>query len=189
MRALRAVTVAAVLALLGLLVWDVAHDTGGGVASKVDKGKVVAAPALHLPRLDTPGRLTLASLRGKVVVVNFWESYCIPCKQEARAFAAASRRWKGKGVVFVGVNAFDTKSAARGYLARYHVPYANVHDGVGASFAHWGVTAAFTPSWYVPPDFKRVFNAESFEIEGSDLSVGFVRGREEGGAQTVEFRI
>jgi cytochrome c biogenesis protein CcmG, thiol:disulfide interchange protein DsbE len=141
MKPLRAVAVAAVLALLGLLVWDVAHGKGGGVAQKVDQGKAVAAPKLDLPRLDTSGRLTLASLRGKVVVVNFWESYCIPCKEEARAFAAAARKWHGKGVVFVGVNAYDTKSAARGYMKRYGIPFANVHDGVGASFARWGVTA------------------------------------------------
>jgi cytochrome c biogenesis protein CcmG, thiol:disulfide interchange protein DsbE len=140
MKPLRAVAVAAVLALLGLLVWDVAHGKGGGVAQKVDQGKAVAAPKLDLPRLDTSGRLTLASLRGKVVVVNFWESYCIPCKEEARDVAATARAWSGKGVVFVGVDAYDTKSAARGYMKRSAIPFANVHDGVGATFARWGVT-------------------------------------------------
>jgi cytochrome c biogenesis protein CcmG/thiol:disulfide interchange protein DsbE len=141
MRVVRVAVAAGVLALLGLLVWDVAHSSGGGVAVKIDKGQVVAAPKLRLPRLDGGGHLSLASLRGKVVVVNFWESYCIPCKQEARAFASASKAWRRKGVVFVGVNAFDTKHAARGYLKRYGVDYANVHDGVGATFGRWGVTA------------------------------------------------
>jgi cytochrome c biogenesis protein CcmG/thiol:disulfide interchange protein DsbE len=140
MRLLRTVTVAAVLGLLGLLVWDVAHGSGPGVAQKVDKGKIVAAPKLDLPRLDADGRLSLASLRGKVVVVNFWESYCVPCKQEARRVAAAARAWKGKGVVFLGVNAFDTKGAARAYLKRYGVDYANIRDGVGTTFGHWGVS-------------------------------------------------
>jgi cytochrome c biogenesis protein CcmG/thiol:disulfide interchange protein DsbE len=140
MRLLRAVTVAAVLGLLGLLVWDVAHGNGPGVAQKVDKGKIVAAPKLDLPRLDAEGRLSLASLRGKVVVVNFWESYCVPCKQEAKRVAAVARAWKSRGVVFLGVNAFDTKSAARAYLKRYGVDYANIRDGVGTTFGHWGVT-------------------------------------------------
>jgi cytochrome c biogenesis protein CcmG/thiol:disulfide interchange protein DsbE len=134
------VAVAAVLGLLGLLVWDVAHGNGPGVAQKVDKGKIVAAPKLDLPRLDADGRLSLASLRGNVVVVNFWESYCVPCKQEAKRVAAAARAWKGKGVVFLGVNAFDTKGAARAYLKRYGVDYANIRDGVGTTFGHWGVT-------------------------------------------------
>ena len=52
MRFVRAAVAAGVLALLGLLVWSVAHGQGGGVAQKVDKGKVVAAPKLNLPRLD-----------------------------------------------------------------------------------------------------------------------------------------
>ena len=140
MKAVRVVVVAAVLGLLGLLVWDVAHGTGPGVAQKVDKGKTVAAPKLDLPRLDAGGRLSLAALRGKVVVVNFWESYCIPCKEEARRVAATARAWRSKGVVFVGVNAFDTKGAARAYLHRYGIDYPNIRDGVGDTFGRWGVT-------------------------------------------------
>ena len=140
MRAVRVVVAGAVVALLGLLVWDLAHGNGPGVAQKVDKGKIVAAPHLDLPRLDAAGRLSLASLRGKVVVVNFWESYCVPCKQEARRVAETARAWKDRGVVFVGVNAFDTKSAARSYLKRYGVDYANIRDGVGTTFGRWGVT-------------------------------------------------
>ena len=112
MKIVRVVVVAAVLGLLGLLVWDVAHGTGPGVAQKVDKGKIVPAPKLDLPRLDTSGRLSLASLRGKVVVVNFWESYCIPCKEEARRVAATARAWKQKGVVFVGVNLVSSECVA-----------------------------------------------------------------------------
>jgi cytochrome c biogenesis protein CcmG/thiol:disulfide interchange protein DsbE len=140
MKIIRVAVVAGVLGLLGLLVWDVAHGTGPGVAQKVDKGKIVPAPKLDLPRLDASGRLSLASLRGKVVVVNFWESYCIPCKQEARRVAATARAWRDKGVVFVGVNAFDTKSAARAYLHRYGIDYPNIRDGVGDTFGRWGVT-------------------------------------------------
>ena len=140
MRAVRIVVVGAVLGLLGLLVWDVAHGHGPGVAQKVDGGKIVVAPALNLPRLDATGHLSLASLRGKVSVVNFWESYCVPCKQEARGLAETARAWQSKGVVFVGVNAFDTKSAARAYLHRYGVDYPNIRDGVGTTFGRWGVT-------------------------------------------------
>jgi cytochrome c biogenesis protein CcmG/thiol:disulfide interchange protein DsbE len=140
MRYVRVAVVAAVLGLLGLLVWDVAHGNGPGVAQKVDKGRKVAAPHLDLPRLDAEGRLSLASLRGKVVVVHFWASYCIPCKQEARRVAETARRWQDRGVVFVGVNAFDTKRAARAYLGRYDVDYPNIRDGVGTTFGRWGVT-------------------------------------------------
>jgi cytochrome c biogenesis protein CcmG/thiol:disulfide interchange protein DsbE len=141
MRALRAVAVASVLALLGLLVWDLAHQNGPGVAVAVDEGKAVVAPKLDLPRLNGEGNLSLASLRGKVVVVNFWQSSCYPCKLEARDIAEASRAWAGKGVVFVGVNAQDLKSSARAYMKRYGVSYPNVRDAIGKTWPKWGVTA------------------------------------------------
>jgi cytochrome c biogenesis protein CcmG/thiol:disulfide interchange protein DsbE len=142
MRALRAVAVVSVLGLLGLLVWDLAHQNGPGVAVKVDKGKIVPAPKLDLPLLTGSGNLTLASLRGRVVVVNFWQSSCVPCKREARDVAAASRWWaaRRRDVVFVGVNAQDLKGPARAYLKRYGVSYTNVRDALGNTWPKWGVT-------------------------------------------------
>lgn len=170
MRIVRIAVVAAVVALLGLLVWDVAHRAGPGVAQKVDQGKVVAAPNLDLPRLDASGRLSLASLRGKVSVVNFWESYCVPCKQEARGVASTARAWAGKGVVFVGVNAFDTKSAARAYLHRYGVGYPNVRDGVGTTFGRWGVTGV--PETFIIDRRGRVVQHITGPASPSDLDRG-----------------
>jgi cytochrome c biogenesis protein CcmG, thiol:disulfide interchange protein DsbE len=142
MRVVRAAVAAGVLALLGLLIWDVAHSNGPGVAQKVDKGKIVPAPKLDLPRIDAPGRISLASLRGKVVVVNFWQSSCVPCKQEARTLAAAARYWeaKGVGVVFLGVDALDLTSTGRAYLKHYGVGYTNVRDATGSTYPKWGVT-------------------------------------------------
>ena len=140
MRALRAIAVASVLALLGLLVWNLVHQNGPGVAVKVDKGKAVPAPALDLPKLDGTGQLSLASLRGKVVVVNFWQSSCYPCKLEARDIASAARAWAGKDVVFLGVDAQDLKSAGRAYVKKYGVTYPNVRDALGKTWPTWGVT-------------------------------------------------
>jgi cytochrome c biogenesis protein CcmG, thiol:disulfide interchange protein DsbE len=140
MRLLRAAAAACVLSLLGLLVWDVVHQNGPGVAAKVDKGKIVPAPKLDLPRLTGAGSIDLASYRGKVVVVNFWQSSCYPCKQEARDVAAAYRTWSTKGVVFLGVNAQDLKGPARAYLKHYGVTYPNVRDALGNTYPKWGVT-------------------------------------------------
>jgi len=141
MRAVRVVAVASVLALLGLLVWDLVHQNGPGVAAKVDKGKAVKAPDLDLPRLNGgDGNLSLTSLRGKVVVVNFWQSSCYPCKLEARDVAAASRAWAGKEVVFLGVDAQDLKSSARAYMKKYEITYPNVRDALGKTWPKWGVT-------------------------------------------------
>ena len=140
MRAVRVVSVTAVLALLALLVWDLAHSDRGNLASKVDKGQTVTAPALQLPRLGSAGDLSLAAYRGKVVVVNFWASWCVDCKLEAKTLAAAASRWRGKDVVFVGVDSKDLGSAARGYVSRYRVDYPVARDGSGSESDRWGVT-------------------------------------------------
>jgi cytochrome c biogenesis protein CcmG/thiol:disulfide interchange protein DsbE len=142
MRALRAVAVVSVLALLGLLVWDLAHQNGPGVAVKVDKGKTVVAPKFDLPLLNGSGRVSLASLRGKVVVVNFWQSFCYPCKQEARDIAAAHRAWSAKrnDVVFLGIDMQDFNGPARAYLKRYGVTYPNLRDPIGKLSQPWGIT-------------------------------------------------
>jgi cytochrome c biogenesis protein CcmG/thiol:disulfide interchange protein DsbE len=170
MKAVRIVVVGAVLGLLGLLVWDVAHGTGPGVAQKVDEGKIVVAPKLDLPRLDAPGRLSLASLRGKVSVVNFWESYCLPCKQEARRVADTARDWRTKGVVFVGVDTLDTKSAGRAYMRRYGIEYPIVRDGVGTTWGTWGVTGV--PETFFVDRHGRVVHHIIGQASRADLDSG-----------------
>jgi cytochrome c biogenesis protein CcmG, thiol:disulfide interchange protein DsbE len=132
-----AVTV--VFALLGLLIWDLAHTSGGKVARDVDKGKVVVAPAWTRARIDTNGNLSLASLRGKVVVLNFWQSYCAPCTREARTLAEAARSWEDKGVVFVGVDVQDLRGPALAFLERFDIRYPIVSDG-GSLVGKYGVT-------------------------------------------------
>ena len=107
MRALRVAAVAAVLSLLGLLVWDVVHSHGGKVAREVDRGQIVPAPSFSMSLVDGPGKVSLTSLRGKVVVLNFWASDCIPCKQEQKMLNAAARHWSKKGVVFLGIDEVD----------------------------------------------------------------------------------
>ena len=139
-RPLQLIAVAVVLALLGLLVWDATHRSGSDVAAQVDAGKVVRAPALRLPRLDGRGSFDLAAYRGKVVVVNFWASRCLGCKQEAPSLNAAERYWSKRGVEFVGVNVQDFRGAANRFLARHDVRYTILRDGQGSSLGHWGVT-------------------------------------------------
>jgi cytochrome c biogenesis protein CcmG/thiol:disulfide interchange protein DsbE len=139
--------VALVAALLGLLVWKVAHQNGGA-ASKVDRGKTVAAPGFALNRLDAPGRLALRQLRGRAVVLNFWASWCVPCKQEVGKLEAASRRWKPRGAVIVGVDVNDFKGDARHFLRAYGVTYPTVHDGHGTTVGPYGLTG-FPETFFV----------------------------------------
>ena len=137
MRVARAAAAAVVLALLGLLVWDVTHSGKGGVASKVDRGHVVAAPSTSLPYFGSrTGTFDLAAYRGKVVVLNFWASWCVDCKLEAKTLRDAAAKWGGK-VVFVGVDGSDLTSAARRYMQRYDVTYRVVRDVGGSAQSAW----------------------------------------------------
>ena len=86
------------------------------------------APAFSLAARRHDGTLDLASLRGKPVVLNFWASWCVPCKGEAPTLEQAWQQYRAQGVVFVGVDYHDVTSDARAFLdaPRRHVP-----DGAG----------------------------------------------------------
>ncbi|GAB4528616.1 MAG: hypothetical protein Fur0018_14760 [Anaerolineales bacterium] len=74
-------------------------------------------------------QIHLADLRGKVVVLNFWASWCKPCEQEAADLEAAWRRYQPAGdVVFIGVNYVDTEPEAKGYLTKFQITYPNGPD-------------------------------------------------------------
>ena len=70
----------------------------------------------------------LSDLRGKVVVINFWASWCVPCKDEAPALQAISEKYAGKDVVLLGVNYLDVEHDAVAFLATYGVSYSNGVD-------------------------------------------------------------
>jgi cytochrome c biogenesis protein CcmG/thiol:disulfide interchange protein DsbE len=139
MTVVRVAAVTVVLALLGLLVWDVAHQTNKGIATKVDRGETVTAPDLRLPRLGGGASFDLAAYRGKVVVLNFWASWCTECKLEAKTLRDAAARWHGKAVV-IGIDTKDLTFAARRYMTRYDVNYGIVRDVDGSESNRWGVT-------------------------------------------------
>jgi cytochrome c biogenesis protein CcmG/thiol:disulfide interchange protein DsbE len=170
---LQALSVVAVAALLALLVWRVVHQDKG-VASKLGNGRRPAAPHFELARLDRPGKLSLASLRGKVVVLNFWASWCAPCKTESRRLEAAWQRFRSQGVVVVGVDAQDFSGDARKFMRRYKLTYPNVHDGPGDVLPKYGVTG-FPETYFVGRDGRLVGERVEGEISADRLTAGIRR--------------
>ncbi|MDH4345798.1 MAG: TlpA family protein disulfide reductase [Thermoleophilia bacterium] len=142
------VAVAGVVALLALLVWKVVAGDSGGAAARLEAGDSVAAPALSLERLDEEGTLSLAGLRGKGVVVNFWASWCIPCKDEAPFLQEVYARERSSGLVVIGVDSQDFKQDARAFMKRFGITYPVVYDGKGATLGAWGVVG-FPETFFV----------------------------------------
>ena len=97
------------------------------------------APEVSLPALTSPGTLQLSDFRGRVVVLNFWASWCAPCNDEAPVLAEAALKWRGRGVVFVGIDGSDSREAAAAFVTRHRINYDSMVDGDGATSAAWGV--------------------------------------------------
>jgi len=89
------------------------------------------APAVEGRSLDGK-RLDLADLRGQVVVINVWGSWCSPCRAEAPALVRASRELRTSGVTFIGVDTRDSLGAAKAFTRRYGIEYPSFDDRAGA---------------------------------------------------------
>jgi cytochrome c biogenesis protein CcmG/thiol:disulfide interchange protein DsbE len=92
-------------------------------------------------RLARPGEnLSLDSLEGKTLVLNFWASWCIPCQQEAPMFERVWNEYKDQNVVFLGVNTEDTDSAALAYIEEYGLTYPHAPDQGGRMERDYRIT-------------------------------------------------
>jgi cytochrome c biogenesis protein CcmG/thiol:disulfide interchange protein DsbE len=123
----REVTIGVVLAwtaLLGLLA-ILAFGLGRAQQGPIRVGS--QAPEFSLKTFDGE-MINLADLQGRVVVVNFWASWCQPCEEEAPYLQQAYEEFKEQGVVFLGVDYVDTEPEARAYLERLGITYPNGPD-------------------------------------------------------------
>jgi len=108
------------VAFLGLLGWGLVKAQKSPITSG-------AAPDFTLTSFDGK-TLTLSKLQGKVVVVNFWASWCPPCRVEAPYLEQTWRKYKDRGVVFIGVDYVDTEPNALTYLKEFDITYFNGPD-------------------------------------------------------------
>ena len=132
-------------------------DGSGGAKAATAPEPLGSGPLVE--RNQSQFQRDLEGLRGRVVVVNFWASWCVPCREEMPALEEVSRGYAeaGKPVTVIGVDASDVRSQASKFITNVGVTYPTVYDrqglrgGVAAS---WTVTA-LPQTWFVARDGSR----------------------------------
>jgi len=109
--------------------------TGASGVARVNR----PAEDFTLP-LFSGGNINLSSLRGKPVVINFWASWCPPCREEAPILEEVWRRYDDKGVTIIGVDIQDTEADARAYIEEFGITYPNGPDIGGKITIDYGVS-------------------------------------------------
>jgi len=132
-----ALSAAAALALTGCTSGSSSSDgqtgfvTGKGGLDTASAGHRQDAPAISGATLDN-GKAALADLKGKVVVLNIWGSWCGPCRAEAKGLQEVSQKYKDQGVQFLGINTRDTDPAnAVRFEQNFGVTYPSLYDPDG----------------------------------------------------------
>jgi cytochrome c biogenesis protein CcmG, thiol:disulfide interchange protein DsbE len=123
-----------VLAVIGLLTFGLLSKGSSGVAL----GEV--APASPLPRLEGGGNASLADYRGRWVLVNFWASWCVPCRQEAPALESFQRRHGDSHFTVLGIDSRDLSGDGRAFVRRFGLSYPQLRDGDGSMAHDFGTT-------------------------------------------------
>lgn len=132
-----------VLALLGLA--TLRHQQTLAIGAALARGETPPVPAVTLPAFNGPP-ITLAALRGHPVVINFWASWCIPCRDEAPLIEGMWREFGSRGLIVLGVDTQDLEAPARAFIKQYGITYPNVRDpdgSVGRLFGTTGVPETF----------------------------------------------
>jgi cytochrome c biogenesis protein CcmG, thiol:disulfide interchange protein DsbE len=117
--------------------WRASHGTFG-VSSMPGPGPI--APAFELDLLDGSGSVDLGRYSGRPVVLNFWASWCGPCKDETGPLEHAWERWSKRGVQIVGIDTRDSADAAQAFVEGHGITYPIAVDASGATADRYGVT-------------------------------------------------
>lgn len=146
---------AVAVAAAGLLAAGVVHLTGAKGAGLPAVGQVIPAaqrppgPVISGATL-TGGHLDIARWRGHTVVINFWGSWCVPCRREAPVLRRVAADTRVLGVRFAGIDIRDNPAAALAFERQYHITYPSISDPGNLVAARFGPAApAATPSTYI----------------------------------------
>jgi cytochrome c biogenesis protein CcmG, thiol:disulfide interchange protein DsbE len=201
----RVAAIVAVLAFVGLLVYGLTtKGSSGQIDSELSEGNAPLAPSFELPvlelgalppaltrQVDGPlasGSLSPEKLTGTPFVLNFWASWCVPCREEAPILEAGWRRLGPKGVLFLGLNMQDVTDDAREFLEEFDVSYPTIRDqgsGTAEEYGATGIPETYFVSGdgYVVGHVIGVVSPEDLNRGAAAALNGKVLGTESGGAR------
>jgi cytochrome c biogenesis protein CcmG, thiol:disulfide interchange protein DsbE len=134
--------ICAVLALVALLAYGLSqNEPDRSVEDALARGELEQAPALQLPKLSGDGDGSLADYRGEVVVLNFWASWCEPCRKESPLLERWHKRMAGRGGTVLGVDVLDVTGDAQDFIDEYGLTYPMLKDKDGDALESYGVVA------------------------------------------------
>ena len=160
---LLAVVAAAVAVVVALLATGLGRDPSAVASPLVGK----MAPNFTLPQLDGPP-VTLSKLRGQVVVINFWASWCTECHTEQPALNQTWQQFQDSGVVVVGVNFEDTTGDAGDYVRNSGVSYPVVEDSDSRTALAFGLRGI--PETFVIDKFGRIVDRIIGPVDAASLA-------------------
>ena len=138
---MRWLVIAVAALLVGLLTYGVAaQGTDQTIDSALSHGQRVPAPGGKLPRLGGHADGSVADYKGKVVLVNFWASWCPPCTKELPLLERTQARMKAAGGTVLGINTRDATADAQGFVRKYGLTFPSLRDGSGDFAETWGLT-------------------------------------------------
>ena len=172
--------VAVVTFLLVLLLWMLTHSNGG-VEAALDRGKTPVAPTFALKSLNGSGSIKLETYGGRVIVVNFWASWCGPCRAETPALNRAWQHWTSHLVTFIGVDTRDAKGDGGSFAHGAHISYPVGYDGSGRTARTYGVGAL--PATFVISPRGRVVARFLGAVSAPQLSAAIARTLHRAGAE------